>query len=245
MNTVKTRGMVIKSQDYKENDKLIWIYTEELGKISVIAKGARKSKNKNFSNTLPFCYGEYVVYKGRTMYSLNEGRIIDSFQDILDDYETLIYGSYFTELVDIATEEEKSFEIFVNLIKAFYLMKSRAVDLEILARTFEMKLLNATGYGISLENCAICGNPIKGSSFISYQFYGGVCENCENRYGTRVSKASYNGLRYINKIDIEKVGRVAFDRHTKDEMAEVLKSFINLNLRRIPKSLTLLSGFSN
>lgn len=237
--------MVLKVQDYKENDKLLWILTEEHGKISVIAKGARKSKNKNFSNTLPFCFGEYVLFKGRAMYSLNEGRIIDSFQDVLNNYDTLIYGSYFNELVDIAIEEEPCNEIFIYLIKAFFLMRNGAVNLETLARAFEIKLLKATGYGISLENCGVCGNKINNSDYISFQFYGGVCSNCEKRYGTHVSVAAYNGIKFLSRVDLEKVGRLSLDEKTKQEIYKVLTTFIELNYRRKPKSLSLLSGFES
>lgn len=245
MSTIKTRGMVLKAQDYKENDKLLWILTEDYGKVSVIAKGARKSKNKNFSNTLPFCFGEYVLFKGRTMFSLNEGRIIDSFQDILNNYDTLIYGSYFNELVDIAIEEEPCNEIFVNLIKAFFLMRNAAVDLDTLARAFEIKLLKATGYGISLEYCAVCGKKMNSSDYISFQFYGGVCENCEKQYGTHVSLSAYNGIKFLSKVDLEKVGRLALDERTKLEINKILTTFIELNYRRKPKSLSLLNGFQN
>lgn len=243
MSTIKTRGMVLKVQDYKENDKLLWILTEEYGKVSVIAKGARKSKNKNFSNTLPFCFGEYVLFKGRTMFSLNEGRIIDSFQDILNNYDTLIYGSYFNELVDIAIEEEPCNEIFVDLIKAFFLMRNAAVDLDTLARTFEIKLLKATGYGISLEHCAVCGKKMNSSDYISFQFYGGVCESCDKQYGTHVSLSAYNGIKFLSKVDLEKVGRLTLDERTKLEINKILTTFIELNYRRKPKSLSLLSGF--
>lgn len=235
--------MVLKEQDYKENDKLIWIFTEELGKISVLAKGARKSKNKNFSNTMPFCFGEYVVYKGRTMYSLNEGRIIDSFQDILNDYDTLIYGSYFTELVDIAMEEEPSQEVFINLIKCFYLMKNKAVELDMLARAFELKVLKATGYGMTLEHCAICGNKVSVCDYISFQFYGGICRDCENQYGAKVSPATYNGLKFLNKVDLEKVGRLHLDNDTKEQIKKVLENFVGLNYRKKPNSLALLKSF--
>ena len=245
MSTIKTRGMVLKVQDYKENDKLLWILTEDYGKVSVIAKGARKSKNKNFSNTLPFCFGEYVLFKGRTMYSLNEGKIIDSFQDILNNYDTLIYGSYFNELVDIAIEEEPCNEIFIHLIKAFFLMRNDAVDLDILARAFEIKLLKVTGYGVSLENCAVCGNRMNSSDFISFQFYGGVCGSCEKQYGTHVSGAAYNGIKFLSKVDLEKVGRLALDERTKVEIRKILTTFIELNYRRKPKSLLLLDGFQN
>lgn len=243
MSTIKTRGIVLKTQDYKENDKLLWIFTEEFGKISVIAKGARKSKNKNFSNTLPFCFGDYVLYKGRTLYTLNEGRIIDSFQDILNDYDTLIYGSYFNELIDIAIEEGESHPIFIDLMKCFYLMRNKAIDLDLLARAFEVKVLKATGYGISLENCAICGNKINTTDYISFQFYGGICSQCEKQYGTKVSATTYNGLKFLSKVELEKVGRLNLDINTKEEIGKILENFISLNYRKKPNSLSLLKKF--
>ncbi|MEW8992846.1 DNA repair protein RecO [Clostridium sp.] len=243
MSTIKTRGIVLKTQDYKENDKLLWIFTEEFGKVSVIAKGARKSKNKNFSNTLPFCFGDYVLYKGRTLYTLNEGRIIDSFQDILNDYDTLIYGSYFNELIDIAIEEGESHPIFIDLMKCFYLMRNKAIDLDLLARAFEVKVLKATGYGISLENCAICGNKINTTDYISFQFYGGICSQCEKQYGTKVSATTYNGLKFLSKVELEKVGRLNLDINTKEEIGKILENFISLNYRKKPNSLSLLKKF--
>jgi len=229
LNTIKTRGIVLKTQEYKENDKLLWIFTEEFGKVTVIAKGARKSKNKNFSNTLPFSFGEYVLYKGRTLYTLNEGRIIDSFQDILNDYDTLIYGSYFNELIDIAIEEGESHPIFI--------------DLDLLARAFEVKVLKATGYGISLENCALCGNKINTTDYISFQFYGGICNQCEKQYGTKVSAATYNGLKFLSKVELEKVGRLNLDINTKEQIGKILETFISLNYRKKPNSLSLLKKF--
>ncbi|MEG0307438.1 MAG: DNA repair protein RecO [Clostridium sp.] len=240
MSTIKTRGIVLKTQDYKENDKLLWIFTEDMGKVSVIAKGARKSKNKNFSNTMPFCFGEYILYKGRALYTLNEGRIIDSFQDLLNDYDTLIYGSYFAELIDITMEEEINHNVFLGIVKAFYLMRNKAVDEELLARAFEIKLLKAVGYGISLEKCAFCGCDINMSNYISFQYYGGVCDKCDKQYGTKVSSATYNGLKFLNKIQLEKVGRLNLDKATKAEIKKILSTFMELNYRRKPKSLSLL-----
>ncbi len=245
LNIVKSRGVVIKSQDYKENDRLVWIFTEDFGKISAIAKGAKKSKNKNFSTTLPFCFGEYVMYKGRNLYTLNESKIIDSFQDILNDYDTLIYGSYFNELIDIAIEEEHNFELFRELVKCFYIMRNKAIDLDILARSFEMKVLKSTGYGINLDRCCICDKKLDTSNYISFQFYGGVCENCQKIYGTNISKVAYNGIKFLNKLDIEKIGRLSLDRNTKDEIAKVLENFISNNYNRKPKSLSMLNYFSH
>ena len=94
----KLRAIIIKAIDYKENDKLIWAYCEELGKITFIAKGAKKSKSKNLRLTLPLCYGEYIVFKGKNLYNLQEGKIINSFQGLLDNLDKLrthhIYVNY-------------------------------------------------------------------------------------------------------------------------------------------------------
>lgn len=244
MNTIKTRAVVIKTQDYKEHDRLVWLFSEDLGKISTIAKGAKKSKNKSFSTTLPFCFGEYVVYKGRGLYNLNEGKIVESFQDILNDYETLIYGSYFNELIDIACGEENYLGLFRDLVSSFYLMKTKAVDLELLARAFELKLLKATGYGLQLENCALCDKKISFSNFISFQFYGAVCEECNKVHGTQITKSTYNVLKFLNSVELEKISRLSVDETTKKELYKIITNFIFLNYTRRPKSLSMLDYFN-
>jgi DNA repair protein RecO (recombination protein O) len=48
LSLVKCNGVVIKTLDYKENDKLVWLYTDNYGKITTVARGAKKSKNKLF-----------------------------------------------------------------------------------------------------------------------------------------------------------------------------------------------------
>ncbi|MDU2157917.1 DNA repair protein RecO, partial [Clostridium sp.] len=101
----KVNAVVIKTKEFKENDKLVWLYTNNLGKITAIAKGARKSKSKLLSLTLPLCYGEYVLFKGKSLFNLQEGKITNSFQGLLDNLDKLTYSSYICELIDICVEE--------------------------------------------------------------------------------------------------------------------------------------------
>ena len=66
LSVFETKAVIIKTQDYRENDKLVWFYAEGLGKITAIVRGAKKSKSKFLSLTLPLCYGEYMVYNEHT-----------------------------------------------------------------------------------------------------------------------------------------------------------------------------------
>ena len=137
MSILKTRAIVIKTQEFKESDKLVWLFTEDFGKITAIAKGARKNKSKFVSSTLPCSYGEFILFKGRNLYTINEVTIIDSFQQLLRNLDTITYASYFNELMDIAMEnEDVNKDIFVDLVSAFYFIKNDVMDIEVLARAF-------------------------------------------------------------------------------------------------------------
>ncbi|MBY6881252.1 DNA repair protein RecO [Clostridium botulinum] len=242
MSLYKTRAVVIKTQEFKEADKLVWLYTEKLGKITAIAKGAKKNRSKYLSNTSPFCYGEYVLYKGKSLFNLSEAQLIDSFQDFLRDLDTLTYGSYFCELIDICTEEkESSRELFQELVKSLFLMKNKVVDIEILARAFEMKVLKYTGYALNFNHCVECGREIETSNYISLQSLGGICNYCNKINGIGVTYATYNILKYIYEAPLEKLYKLSIDTETKKDIYKILNTIINQNYLKKPKSLQILN----
>ncbi|QGU96836.1 DNA repair protein RecO [Clostridium bovifaecis] len=240
LSIFKTKAMVLKTQDFKENDKLLWLFTDKLGKVSAIAKGAKKNKSKFFASTQSFCFGEYVLYRGKNLYTINEVEITDSFQSLLNDLDTITYGSYFCELILIALQEEESNrELFQDFIKSFYLMKNNAADLEILARALELKLLRSTGYGFEFENCSICGNKINKSNYLSIQYHGGTCNECNKVNGISISYGAYNVLKFLDRSLIENIPRISLSDDLKKEVYKILNIFISQNYSRQPKSLEI------
>lgn len=246
LSIFKTRAVVIKTQDIKESDKLVWLYSEKLGKISTIARGAKKSRSNLFTTTLQFCYGDYVVYKGKSLYTINESVIIDSFQDLLKDLDILTYASYFCELIDICMQDEESNrELFRHLVTAFYLIKNKAVDLETLARAYEIKVLEATGYGLNLESCSICKKKLNYCNYLSMQYSGGVCSDCERYNGIYLKQGTFNALKYLTKTSLENVYRVTLSKEIKQELYNILSMVISQNYFRKPKSLETLNYLLN
>ena len=242
LSLLKTRGFIIKSQDYKENDKIIRIYTEEAGKVSFIARGSKKSKSKLLAITLPLCYGEYVLFKGKNLYNLQEGKILNSFQGLLDNLEKLTYSSYICELIDICIEEgEENKALFREFIICLYLLNTDAMDYELLVRAFELRLLKATGYGLVFDKCCICKKNINTSQYISLSHFGGVCEECKKDHGLFISRATYNALRFLNNAPMDKIYRLNITKEIKSEIERVTTFIINSNYSRKPKSLEMLS----
>lgn len=242
MSLFKSKGVVIKTQDYKENDKLVWLFTEENGKVSSVARGAKRSRSKFLSITLPLCYGEYVYYKGRGLANLQEGKIINSFQSLLDNLEKLTYSTYICELIDIALIEGESNKwLFKEFVTTLYLLNTDALDYELLVRSFELKLLKATGYGLNLDYCAICKKKISVSNYISLSYYGGVCEECERIHGLYISKGTYNALRFLCNTPSDKIYKLNLSKEIKKEIEKVTTFIISNNYSKRPKSLEMLN----
>ena len=242
MSLFKTSGVIIKSADYKENDKLLWIYTEELGKITAIAKGSKKNKSRLFSVTSPLCYSDYVVFKGKNLFNLQEGKIINSFKGLMSNLDKLTYASYVCELIDIGLEDgEIDKNLYIEFIKTLYLLDTDAIDYELLIRSFELKLLKATGYGINLETCSICKRKIRTSKYINLQSYGGICENCNRDHNIHISKEAYAALKFLNKIDASRIYMMKLSDDIKKQIEKINLYFISTNYSRKPKSLEMLN----
>lgn len=241
LSLLKCHGVVIKTQDYKENDKLVWLYTDTNGKMTSIAKGAKKSKNKLFSVTLPLCYGEYVLFEGKSLAIIQEGKSMQSFQGLLNNLDKLTYSSYMCELIDIAmVEGENNRWLFKEFITTLYLLNTDAIDYELLIRSFELKLLKATGYGMTLNSCVICKKAITLSNYISLSYFGGICDECNKEHSVYISKGAYNALKFLTTTASDKIFRLNLSKDIKKEIEKVTTLIISSNYAKKPKSLEML-----
>lgn len=65
MGTIKTKGIIIAENNLDDFDKMLTMLTPGMGKISCVAKGARKTKSLLLGGTQFLCFGDYVLYKSR------------------------------------------------------------------------------------------------------------------------------------------------------------------------------------
>lgn len=143
---IKTRGVILKVMDFKERDKLVFLFTQELGKVTVIAKGVRSAKGRFQAATQPMMLCDFVLFPGKSIHQLNEISVVHGFPYIKTDFDRITYGSYFLELADIAmADQEVNERFFIDFVKSLYLLDQPDMQLEQLARAFEMKTLVRTG----------------------------------------------------------------------------------------------------
>ena len=209
---LKVKGVILKTMDYKEKDKLMWVFTEEFGKISVLCKGVRSQKSKFQSLVRPLLFGDFLVYKGKSLYSLNEGSIINAFSKLSTSLELLTYGSYFVELVDIVSVDSDPQQlVYRNLVTALYLLEADVIDMEVLTLAYEIKLIGLTGFKV-------------GKEMVPFEMSQGAIKTAE----------------FLQKTDFTKIHILKVDEKTKKELQLVTSFIIKDSYQRRPKSLDML-----
>lgn len=103
---ITTGGLVLRETLYKESSKILTVLTSGEGKISVMAKGARRRGSKTAAGTQLFTFSEMTLYSGRGGWTLTETRSIEQFQGLRDDIEKLALGAYFAEMLESLSDED-------------------------------------------------------------------------------------------------------------------------------------------
>ncbi|MTI49418.1 DNA repair protein RecO [Sporosalibacterium faouarense] len=177
----KTQGIVLRQVKFKESDKILTIFSRENGKISAIAKGARKTKSPLMGSTQVFCYSDFVLYRGKSFYHVNQGEVLNSFYSLRNDLYKLAYGTYILEIVEAGiTEEESNEKVFLLLLKTLNVLSVIEDDFLKLVLAFIIKFLSFMGYKPHLRRCVVCNNNLMGRIKFSISQGGVLCDKCKN-----------------------------------------------------------------
>ena len=87
MATVKVKGVILSENNMGDYDKMLTMLTPNFGKISCVAKGARRPKSALLAGTQMFCFGEYMMYQGTSTYHINSCETIEIFYKLRTDLE--------------------------------------------------------------------------------------------------------------------------------------------------------------
>lgn len=222
----KCEGIVLRTTDYGETNKIVTLYTREWGKIGVMANGAKKPKSRLAAITQPFTYGYFLIQKGNGLGSLQQGEIIGSLRSIKEDIFLTAYASFIIELTDKSTEEKKPNPYLFELLYQTLNCINEGYDPDILKNIYEMKMLNTLGLYPVLNNCVICGNT-EGNFAFSIREGGIICHRClhKDSYHFKLSSTTTRLLRIFYYMDLNRLGSISVKEKTKEELNKVITGY--------------------
>ena len=240
---VKVNAFVIKSIDYKDNDKLLTLYSLESGKITATIKGVKKSGAKLKFASEPFCFAEYILAQKNGRYTVINASYIDSFYNLRLDLKKYYACAVVSEILNYFAEPDVSdktlFSLAINTIKDICYKSEEILTL----CSFLHGVINALGYGVSEYACASCGSVISGRVF--FNFKNGVfsCQNCQTEGFNEIKEETYNAfLNLVNGVEEAKNNELSqtylikfllyylnYKTDVKLKSGEALTAFLNEN----------------
>jgi DNA repair protein RecO (recombination protein O) len=178
---LKTEAIVLRSIRYGEADRILHLYTPGHGRLSAIAKGARRSRSRFGARLEPFFHIRAVLHEGRSeLLTVTGVDTVSAHGAVRDHASTLDAAARACDSVARLFETSDPHpEVFVLLVNELSLLNADPAQ----ARTanglaFRLKLLLAAGIVPQLAACAMCGETEHLGGF-SGAAGGVVCSSCE------------------------------------------------------------------
>lgn len=248
---IKVKGIVTRSVQYKENDKIITVLTAELGRISVYCHGAKSNKSKFLTPSRLFCYSEFVLTRKKDFYYVKEADYIEAFFDIVNSMDKLFLGQYFLEVInEISVEGERHDGLLRLLLNSLYALSKELAPFGVIKSAFELRACVEMGVSPYLEGCRECG--VVGDETVYFDVLNGntVCKSClltengnyeDKQVGVYLpaTRSVIVAMQYVEKSRLERLFSFSLNDDAlelftaiteKYLLSQIGKSFVTLDL---------------
>lgn len=208
MPAYTTDALVLRRLNYGETDKILTLYSRDRGRISAIAKGARKAISRLSGATEALTLTRFQLATGKSLEIVTQCEVREAFSSLREDLNRLAHGLYLADVLDHSVEDDApNPALFDLLMEGLYLTQSLPQP-ELAARWFEVQLLRDLGYAPNLMECAVCHVPLPGAfgrdeTFaLSVQLGGALCPHHAHPAHTDDHSALSSGaLRLLMALD--------------------------------------------
>lgn len=152
MKPIKSKAIVLRRTNYGEADRILQLLTPEHGKVSVIAKGARREKSKLAGGIELFALCDVTFLPGKgEMGTLTGARLDTFFAHILDSYDRLQLGYEAVKQVSRVADTVDEPAFFELLKVTFESLNETDIDEKIVEAWFWLQLAILMGVGMNLS----------------------------------------------------------------------------------------------
>lgn len=177
----KARAVVLSSRPLGEADRIVRLFTRELGRVDAVVKGVRKTTSRWGGRLEPFNVCDLLLHPGRSLYTVTQAQLVDVFVHLRMDREGLTAAAIVCEAAAGLTPEhepeERVFALLRNTLRELDRgFAGRAVESPLVLGAL-LKLLFEAGYQPVLDSCVACGSDGHALGFSAAR--GGLlCADC-------------------------------------------------------------------
>lgn len=239
MELKRTDAVVLRCLDHGESDKIVTFYCPSLGKLTGIAKGAKRSKRR-FVNKLELFSWLELQYDDRargSLVRLVEAELLDTFASLRQDYERYTAAALTCELMMLWTREnDADNRLFSLLTWALQMLDGGHQPLPVVV-LFQVKFFGLMGYEPHFGGCTACGIfDVSGQPYGFSLFKGGLlCSRCQPGQVTDLVPLSLSTAKLMRNGQLlpqEKMARLRFSNSDLREARNLLMKYGQFLLQR-------------
>ena len=235
-HSFRVTAIVLRHADWGEADRLLTLFTREMGKLRAVAKGVRKMRSRKAGHLEPFTHVKLQLAKGRDLPIVTQAETVDAYIPLRDDLIKTGYAAYTAELLDRFTyEEEIESSIPFRLLAETLGRISQESDAWLSVRYYEMRLLDHLGFRPQLFKCANCEEAIEPvDQFFSPLAGGVICPRCGRGLPGlwTISVEALKYLRHFQRSSYVEASRAHPTSGTQTELEILMQGFFTYLLER-------------
>lgn len=167
MKRISTKAIILRRINYEEADRIITAITPDHGKVSLYAKGVRKSGSKLAGGLELFSVSDIVLIEGKgTLKTIISARLDRHFGHVTEDISVTMLAYEFLKLIDDHTQEQCEQDFFLLLERGLSALHARQPK-DLVELWFLAQLLRASGRAVNVE-AQVSGEPFKED--VNYMF---------------------------------------------------------------------------
>ena len=235
---IEFEGIVIRTTPFRDNDAMVSVLSNDK-MWSFLARGVQKLTSKNGPSVNIYAHSRFVLSNGKDGLALRSGEMLESFPNAKSDLDCLAVLGFLSEATCKYVLGEDAPRLYDFLLKSLRLVND-GFEPYVVALIYLAKVLEASGYGLQVDNCVRCGQkrPIVA---LSYNDGGFICEDCfDGVFTSKYDARQLKIIRYIFKVDVERFGQVSFEKEETEKLLYDLIHFACDVYQTDIKSLSLL-----
>lgn len=193
MQQVDDEGLVLRTVEYKQRQRIITLFTKNHGLIHLIVKKISRKKSDLLSLTTPFSIGEfqYIMYRS-DLYSLEDAMVKNANLELRKSLSHLEAAAQLTNAVLASQMPGKSSPLLYHLITCYLKQAPLFENPSLLTGSFLLKLLKHEGLLFDQRRCAHC------SSLPTHLFFGEpLCNAHASPLALKMDQEEWNSFFFL------------------------------------------------
>lgn len=246
MESIKTQGIVLRRYPYSETSLIVHFFSEKLGKVKTMVKGAKRPKGRFFGK-LELCSIVELLLYPRThseLHTLTDVTHVQTLEPLRTDLAKFAHAMVLLELVEATFEVESPHpDFYHDFISGMRLLAERPMDVW-LPVLVQLKMLYALGLLPSHETCQECGNPMEGDFFFSVSRGACRCRRCVHERSDWVQGQCWQIpiLKSVTQCPLEQCAGATLSQAQKGQFFDWTRKCLDGVVHKRIRSYAFLSG---